>query len=75
VRVFACDAVGRFLKRVANPSGKGMKCSFCGRSQDEVGKLIVGPPGIYICGDCVKVCNGILEETAEGADSAESSEV
>lgn len=73
--MFARDSVGRFLKRVAKPSGKGIKCSFCGRSQDEVEKLIAGPPGIYICGDCVKMCNGILEETAEGADFAESKEV
>lgn len=73
--MFARDSIGRFLKRVAKPSGKGMKCSFCGRSQDEVEKLIAGPPGIFICGECVKMCSGILEETAEEADSAESDEV
>lgn len=72
--MFARDSVGRFLKSVVKPSGKGMKCSFCGRSQDEVEKLIAGPPGIYICGECVNMCNHILTEDAEKVDSAEPKE-
>lgn len=37
------------------------KCSFCGRLQDEVGKLIAGPE-VYICDGCVEACNEIMEE-------------
>ena len=32
-------------------------CSFCGRYKDEVGKMIAGPNGIFICEDCIDVCN------------------
>ncbi|MDU5507319.1 ATP-dependent Clp protease ATP-binding subunit ClpX [Finegoldia magna] len=37
------------------------KCSFCGKSQDEVRKLIAGP-GVFICDECVSLCNSIIEE-------------
>lgn len=37
------------------------KCSFCGKSQDEVKKLIAGP-GVFICDECVSLCNSIIEE-------------
>lgn len=36
-------------------------CSFCGRSQDEVDRIIAGP-GVYICNECAKLCNEILSE-------------
>ncbi|WP_386694864.1 ATP-dependent protease ATP-binding subunit ClpX [Lonepinella sp. MS14435] len=36
-------------------------CSFCGKAQDEVGKLIAGTSG-YICGDCIELCHGLLQE-------------
>jgi len=39
-------------------------CSFCGKAQEEVGKLVVGP-NVYICNECITVCHNILE--AEGA--------
>src|SRR6056297_1517872 len=38
-----------------------LECSFCGKSQDEVKKLIAGP-GVYICNECVDLCNDILKE-------------
>ncbi len=38
------------------------RCSFCGRTENEVGRLISGPDGIYICEDCVAVCNQIIED-------------
>ncbi len=72
--MFAKDSVGKFFQRVAKPSGKGLKCSFCGRSQDEVEKLLAGPPGLYICGECIKMCNDILAEDANKADSAKPDE-
>jgi ATP-dependent Clp protease ATP-binding subunit ClpX len=37
------------------------KCSFCGKPQTQVEKLIAGPRGIHICGACVELCNKILE--------------
>ncbi len=39
-----------------------MKCSFCGKEQAEVGKIISGPGGVNICGECIHVCNYILNE-------------
>ena len=39
-----------------------IKCSFCGKAQDEVRKLIAGPESIYICDECVNVCGEIIEE-------------
>ena len=40
-------------------------CSFCGKTQDEVRKLIAGPEGVYICNECVDICVGIIEEEYE----------
>ncbi|MEO8222306.1 MAG: ATP-dependent Clp protease ATP-binding subunit ClpX [Specibacter sp.] len=45
-----------------------LKCSFCGKSQKQVRKLIAGP-GVYICDECIELCNEIIdEELAEVAD-------
>ena len=38
-----------------------LKCSFCGKAQDQVRKLIAGP-GVYICDECIDLCNEILDE-------------
>ena len=46
-----------------------VKCSFCGKSQKQVKKLIAGP-GVYICDECIDLCNDIIEE-----ELSESSEV
>lgn len=54
---------------MAKPSDNRLKCSFCGKSQDQVKKLIAGP-GVYICDECVDLCNEILdEELFEGGPS------
>src|SRR5579875_348318 len=45
-----------------------VKCSFCGKSQKQVKKLIAGP-GVYICDECIELCNDIIEE--ELSDSSE----
>jgi len=51
-------------KRVNSPHP--IRCSFCGRGQDEVSRLVSGP-SVYICSECVKLCNDILEgETDRG---------
>ncbi|OXZ26847.1 ATP-dependent protease ATP-binding subunit ClpX [Finegoldia magna] len=44
------------------------KCSFCGKSQDEVRKLIAGP-GVFICDECVSLCNSIIEEEFKDIDT------
>lgn len=41
------------------------RCSFCGKSQEQVHKLIAGPSGVYICDECVEVCSEIIEEEYE----------
>ena len=40
---------------------KNIKCSFCGKSQDAVERIIAGP-GVFICDECIKVCSNILED-------------
>lgn len=40
---------------------KGVKCSFCGKSQEAVSRIVAGP-GVYICDECIKVCNNIMED-------------
>ena len=42
-------------------TGDLLKCSFCGKSQKQVKKLIAGP-GVYICDECIDLCNEIIEE-------------
>lgn len=49
-------------------AGKNMekiRCSFCGKSQEQVRKLIAGPGGAYICDECVDICAEIIEEEFE----------
>ena len=54
--------------------GELLKCSFCGKSQKQVKKLIAGP-GVYICDECIDLCNEIIEEefssTSEEIDFTE----
>ena len=51
-----------------------LKCSFCGKTQDQVKKLIAGPE-VYICDECVELCNEILEEEFfEGKDKEANAE-
>jgi ATP-dependent Clp protease ATP-binding subunit ClpX len=48
--------------------GELLKCSFCGKTQKQVKKLIAGP-GVYICDECIDLCNEIIEEElAEGTE-------
>ena len=42
-----------------------IRCSFCNKSQSQVKKLIAGPAGVYICDECVEICEDILEEELE----------
>ncbi len=49
---------------MARDNDKNIKCSFCGRTQDQVYRLIAGP-GVYICDNCVETCIGIIDGTDE----------
>ena len=48
-----------------------LKCSFCGKSQKQVQQLIAGP-GVYICDECVELCNEIIEERMAEASETET---
>ena len=51
-------------------------CSFCGRTEQQVRKLIAGPNGVYICDECVDLCDEILEEEyQENYDDKEGEEI
>ncbi|MCB1246048.1 MAG: ATP-dependent Clp protease ATP-binding subunit ClpX [Acidimicrobiia bacterium] len=51
-----------------------LKCSFCGKSQKQVKKLIAGP-GVYICDECIELCNEIIEEELSGTEEVEFAEL
>jgi len=50
---------------------KLLYCSFCGKSQHEVRKLIAGP-SVFVCDECVELCNDIIREEAQGDQSAKA---
>ena len=52
-----------------------VRCSFCGKTQDQVRKLIAGPGGIYICDECVDICADIIEEEYEEEPAQEEMEI
>ena len=51
-----------------------IRCSFCGKSQDQVRKLIAGPNGAYICDESVDICSEIIEEELDENDVPEETE-
>jgi len=66
-------AIGEDGRTRGSDSGKILYCSFCGKSQHEVRKLIAGP-SVFICDECVELCNDIIrEELEEKATTARSS--
>lgn len=48
--------------KMAGRNDDKIRCSFCGKTQNQVMKLIAGPNGAFICNECVDVCSGIIEE-------------
>ena len=60
---------GRGVARIGE-SGDLLKCSFCGKSQKQVKKLIAGP-GVYICDECIDLCNEIIEEELSEASDVQ----
>jgi ATP-dependent Clp protease ATP-binding subunit ClpX len=51
-----------------------LKCSFCGKSQKQVKKLIAGP-GVYICDECIELCNEIIEEELSDTEEVSFAEL
>ena len=47
---------------------KVVRCSFCNRTQKEVNKMIAGPAGVYICDECIKICEHILMSSEDEAE-------
>ena len=47
-----------------------LHCSFCGKSQDQVGKLVAGPNGVFICDECIEACREMLAESGYGQEEA-----
>ena len=50
-----------------NKDNNKLSCTFCGKGQEEVRKLIAGP-SVYICDECVDLCNDIIEEEVKAED-------
>lgn len=57
------------MSKKVERKGKDLLCSFCGKSQDEVKKLIAGP-AVYICDECIELCNDIMAEEYEKEEAA-----
>ena len=55
--------------RGKHDDGKLLYCSFCGKSQHEVRKLIAGP-SVFVCDECVELCNDIIAKNSRSAPSA-----
>ena len=61
------------MKNNDETTNKKIRCSFCGKTQDQVRKLIAGPGGIYICDECVDICADIIDEEEEAEIEADES--
>src|SRR5690625_4288701 len=51
-----------------------LKCSFCGKGQDQVRKLVAGP-GVYICDECIELCTEIVDEELGTEEEVEINEI
>lgn len=59
---------------MADKNGQDIRCSFCGKTKDQVRKLIAGPEGVFICDECIEVCTDIIsDELYMGYDEEEDS--
>jgi len=50
---------------MTSSTGRGRhveRCTFCEKRRHHVASLIAGPPGVYICNECIEICNSILQE-------------
>src|ERR1044072_4289510 len=68
------QAKGKHTVARIGDGGDLLKCSFCGKSQKQVKKLIAGPGG-YICDECIDLCNEIIEEARSGGNEVSLDEL
>ncbi len=59
------SAMEKELKRREELPEGTIYCSFCGKAQDDVKKMIAGPANCFICDECIEICNEIMEEERE----------
>ena len=58
---------------MANRKDNGVRCSFCGKPESQVRKIIAGPNGVYICDECIEICSEIVDDEF-GPDEEDSQE-
>jgi ATP-dependent Clp protease ATP-binding subunit ClpX len=51
---------------------KSYSCSFCGKDNNQVKRMIAGPKGVFICNECIDLCNRIIAEEAARTPSQQS---
>lgn len=56
------DYMERQLKKISELPEGTICCSFCGKEQDKVKKMVAGPNNVFICDDCIDICSEIMEE-------------
>ena len=49
------------MKMPNRDQNRTIRCSFCGKTQEQVQRIIAGP-GVYICNECINICNNIIDE-------------
>lgn len=59
----------------SNDGKSSVKCSFCGKTQDQVKRLVAGPNDIFICNECIKLCDSIISEEIRVEEVADFSEL
>jgi ATP-dependent Clp protease ATP-binding subunit ClpX len=62
------------MTKPTDDRGQQIKCSFCGKSQGQVKKLVAGP-GVYICNECIDLCSEIVEEDIQVQIQEEFAEI
>lgn len=60
---------------MSNENNQNRRCSFCGKSEDQVDRLIYGPEGVNICSNCVVLCDSLLEEMDIAQEEPEENEL
>lgn len=62
------EKAGRMMQRFGRTRQQvSFTCSFCGKSQAQVEQLIAGPGGVFICDECVVLCQQIIQERRAGS--------
>ena len=62
---YACRSLFEKGDQMAGKMTSKVRCSFCGKTENQVRKLISGPAGIYICDECIEICSEIIAEEDE----------